>query len=176
MRFITLGLIALLMPAAAPAQDLPVQFSLQEAIAYALENNYSAINANRDLVDAQKQKWETIATGLPQIEGTIGYQDQIKQPLSLIPAEFFGGEAGTFIPIAFGPPPSTVATATLRQKIFDGSYIVGVQATQAFMRYSENNKEKTEQEAEIQKQKKKREAEMKNEQEKIKSHSKKKKN
>jgi outer membrane protein TolC len=146
MRFISLCLIALLLPVAGPAQELPAQFSLEEAIAYALENNYSAINANRDLVDAQKQKWETIATGLPQIDGTFNYQDQIKQPLSLIPAEFFGGEAGTFIPVVFGPPRTTTATATLRQKIFDGSYIVGVQATKAFMRYSENNKEKTEQE------------------------------
>ena len=146
MRFITLCLIALLLPVAGPAQDVPMQFSLEEAIEYALEHNYRSVNANRDLVDAQKQKWETIATGLPQIEGTVSYQDQIKQPLSLIPAEFFGGEPGTFIPIPFGPPRSTVATATLRQKIFDGSYIVGVQATKAFMRYSVNNKEKTEQE------------------------------
>ena len=146
MRLITLCLIALLLPAAGPAQDLPGQFSLEEAIAFAQENNYRSVNASRDLVDAQKQKWETIATGLPQINGSVSYQDQIKQPVSLIPAEFFGGEPGTFVPITFGPPRTTVATATLRQKIFDGSYIVGVQATQAFMRYSENNKEKTDQE------------------------------
>ena len=38
------------------------------------------------------------------------------------------------------------ATATLKQQIFDGSYIVGVQATKAFLRYSANNKEKTDQE------------------------------
>jgi outer membrane protein TolC len=146
MRFLTLSLISLLLPLAGPAQDLPEQFSLEEAVAYALEHNYSSVNASRDLVDAQKQKWETIATGLPQIDGTFSYQDQIKQPLSLIPAEFFGGEPGTFIPVVFGPPRTSTATATLRQKIFDGSYIVGVQATKAFMRYSENNKEKTDQE------------------------------
>lgn len=146
MRFISLCLFALFMSVTVKAQDLPVQFSLEEAIAFALEHNYSAVNASRDLVDAQKQKWETIATGLPQIDGSFTYQDQIKQPLSLIPAEFFGGEPGTFIPVVFGPPQTTTATATLRQKIFDGSYIVGVQATQAFMRYSENNKEKTDQE------------------------------
>ena len=34
-------------------------------------------------------------------------------------------------------------TATLTQQIFDGSYIVGVQATKAFLDYSQNNKEKT---------------------------------
>jgi outer membrane protein TolC len=139
-----LGLSA---PFSGLAQDIPVKFTLEEAIQYALDHNYSAINASRDMEDAQKQKWETIATGLPQINGSINYTDQLKQPVSLIPGEFFpGGEPGTFVPIIFGPPRSTSATATLRQQIFDGSYIVGVQATKAFLSYSANNKEKTDQE------------------------------
>jgi outer membrane protein len=144
LRFLVLALFIVSMGS---AQELPHRFSLEEAIQFALEHNYSAINASRDLVDAQKQKWETIATGLPQINGNINYQDQLKQPISLIPAEFLpNGEPGTFVPIVFGPPRSTAATATLRQQIFDGSYIVGVQATKAFLSYSENNKEKTAQE------------------------------
>ncbi len=118
-------------------------FTLQEAIAYALANNYSAINADRDLIDAKKQKWETIATGLPQISAGVNYQNQLKQPVQLIPAEIFGGEPGTFAEVIFGQPQSATATATLRQQIFDGSYIVGVQATKAFLDYSKNNKEKT---------------------------------
>ena len=118
-------------------------FSLQEAISFALENNYSAINAERDIIDAQKQKWETIAAGLPQISGSISYQNQLKQPISLIPAEFFGGEPGTFQPIVFGQAQQATASANLKQQIFDGSYIVGVQATKAFLSYSSNNREKT---------------------------------
>lgn len=118
-------------------------FSLEEAVVYALENNYKAINANKDIIDAQKQKWETIAGGLPQLEGAVSYQNQLKQPVSLIPAEFFGGEPGTFAPIVFGQAQTASATATLRQQIFDGSYIVGVQASRAFISYSANNKEKT---------------------------------
>ncbi|WP_222982933.1 TolC family protein [Flagellimonas meishanensis] len=126
------------------AQDTPNNsFSLDEAIAHAMENNYSAMNASRDLVDAQKQKWETIATGLPQISGAIGYQNQLIQPVAQIPAEFFGGEPGTFEEVVFGQPQSATATATLKQQIFDGSYIVGVQATKTFLSYSRNNKEKT---------------------------------
>ena len=129
------------------SQEQPNSFSLEEAIAYALEYNYSVINADREILDAQKQKWETIATGLPQINGSISYQDQLKQPISLIPGDFLpNAEPGTFVPIVFGPPRSTAATATLKQQIFDGSYIVGIQATRAFLSYSENNKEKTEQE------------------------------
>ncbi|MDV7137426.1 TolC family protein [Maribacter sp. TH_r10] len=126
------------------SQDLPESFSLEEAITYALEHNYSAINSNRDIIDAQKQKWETIADGLPQINGAISYSNQLKQTVSLIPAEFFGGEAGTFEPVIFSEPQQVSATATLTQQIFDGSYIVGVQATKTFLNYTANNKEKTE--------------------------------
>jgi outer membrane protein TolC len=128
------------------SQEVPISYTLEEAIAYALENNYSAMNAERDIIDAQKQKWETIASGLPQINADISYQNQLKQPVSLIPAEFFGGQPGEFEPVIFSQPQTAIATATLRQQIFDGSYIVGVQATKAFLSYSQNNKEKTQQE------------------------------
>jgi len=133
-------------------QEQTYAFTLEEAVAFGLENNYNAINADRDVLDAQKQKWETIASGLPQITGAIGYQNQIIQPIAqfpsiLVPEQFLppGTVQGpdTFIPIVFGPPQSAVATATLSQQIFDGSYIVGVQATKAFLSYSANNKEKT---------------------------------
>jgi len=125
------------------AQETPNTFSLQEAIAYALEHNYDAINASRDLTDAQKQKWEVIATGLPQISGAVSYQNQLEQQVVQLPGEIAGGEPGTFVEVVFGQPQQMNATATLRQQIFDGSYIVGVQATQAFLRYSQNTKEKS---------------------------------
>lgn len=128
------------------SQERPNSFSLEEAIAYALEYNYSVINAGREILDAQKQKWEVIATGLPQIDGDLSYQNQLKQPVTLVPGEFVGGEPGSFLPVVFGQQNQVNATATLRQQIFDGSYIVGVQATEAFLRYSQNNKEKTDQE------------------------------
>jgi len=140
----TLISLLLILPWLASAQDTIPSLSLDQAIAYAQEHNYSSINAARDIVDAQKQKWETIATGLPQINGAVSYQNQLKQPVSQIPAEFFGGEPGTYQEVVFGQAQSMSATATLRQQIFDGSYIVGVQATKTFLEYSQNNKEKTE--------------------------------
>jgi len=143
MRIKLLSILALFAISIGQSQEQSNSYSLDEAIAFALENNYSAKNANLDIVDARKQKWETIATGLPQISGAISYQNQLKQPISLIPAEFFGGEPGTFQPITFGQPQQASATATLKQQIFDGSYIVGVQATKTFLDYSANNKEKT---------------------------------
>ncbi|WP_040578863.1 TolC family protein [Croceivirga radicis] len=128
------------------AQEQPKEaysFTLEEAVAFAMENNYTAINATRDLTDAQKQKWETIAAGLPQINGNINYQNQLKQPVQVIPAEIFGGEPGTFTEVVFGTKQSATATATLTQLIFDGSYIVGVQAAKTFVDYTQNTKEKS---------------------------------
>ncbi|AWX44740.1 hypothetical protein HME9304_01743 [Flagellimonas maritima] len=143
MRIITLCFL-LILPCLSNAQESPNNFSLDEAIIYALQNNYKAINADRDIVDAQKQKWETIATGLPQIDGTVNYLNQLEQQVVQLPGEIIpDGEPGTFVEVVFGQPQQATATATLRQQIFDGSYIVGVQATKAFLSYSQNNKEKT---------------------------------
>lgn len=143
MRSHFLTFLAISITALGFGQNQTNSYTLEEAIVFALENNYSSINASRDLVDAQKQKWETIATGLPQISGAVSYQNQLKQPVTQIPAEFFGGTPGTFQEVVFGQPQSMNASAILKQQIFDGSYIVGVQATKTFLEYSANNKEKT---------------------------------
>lgn len=125
------------------SQEQTYTFTLEEAVQFALKNNYSAINADRDIMDAQKQKWETIATGLPQISGAVNYQNQLIQQVVQLPGEIAGGEPGSFVEVVFGQPQQVNASATLKQQLFDGSYIVGVQATKAFLSYSANNKEKT---------------------------------
>lgn len=118
-------------------------FTLQEAVDFALDSSYSAINSRRDMAKALKQKWETTARGLPQIDGNIAYNYNIIQPTTLIPAEFVNGEPGTYIPLKFGTTQSAQAVATLNQLIFDGSYLVGLKAAKAFLEYSENTNEKT---------------------------------
>ena len=47
------------------------QFSLKEAVDFALENNSISKNAARDVEIAKLQKWETTSTGLPQIKAAI---------------------------------------------------------------------------------------------------------
>ncbi len=118
-------------------------FTLEEAVTFALDSNYTSINARRDIAKAIKQKWETTATGLPQIDGNISYNNNLKQPVTLIPGEFSGGAPGTFLPVTFGTKQNANAVATLNQLIFDGSYLVGLKAAKAFLNYSENFNEKT---------------------------------
>lgn len=126
------------------SQEGTISFSLQQAIDYALENNRQVKNANRDIDAAEEQKWETIATGLPQIDGNINYQNFLKQQVQVIPGEFFGGTPGELIPVIFGTQQNANASATLNQLIFDGSYLVGLQSTKVFLEISKKAKEKTE--------------------------------
>lgn len=143
MKQITVIFLGLLFSWTALSQEIPKSLSLQEAIDFALENNRTAKNAQRDIEAAEKQKWETIASGLPQISASIDYNNWLKQQVSLIPAEFFGGNPGEFAEVTFGTKQTMNATATLNQKIFDGSYLVGLQSAKVFLEISKNAKEKT---------------------------------
>ncbi|OBX23703.1 MULTISPECIES: TolC family protein [Bizionia] len=143
MKHKSLLIVSLLFSTWLIAQETPTTFTLQEAIDYALIHNRSVKNAVRDIEAAEKQKWETTATGLPQINGAVDYQNWIKQQVSLLPAEIAGGPPGTFQPVTFSPKQSLTATATLNQLLFDGSYIVGLQSAKVYLEISENAKIKT---------------------------------
>ena len=118
-------------------------FSLNEAVDYALKNNPSSVNASNDLKIAKAKKWETIATGLPQISAFIDYNNNIKQKVSLVPAEFFGGNPGEFAEISFGTKQTFEGTATLKQLLFNGSYSVALSSVKLYLEISENAKIKT---------------------------------
>ena len=125
------------------AQDLPESLSLEEAITFGLTNNSSIINADRDIQKAKKDKWKIIATGLPQINSQINYQNFLEMPISLVPAEFFGGNPGDFTELTFGTQQNMIGSVKLEQLLFDGSYLVGLQATRVYLAISENLFEKT---------------------------------
>lgn len=136
-------LFSLLISFATFSQENTQSFSLQEAIDYALENNRTAKNAALDIKAAEKQKWETIATGLPQLSGSVDYQDFIKQQVQVNPASLFGGPEGEVVEGTFGLKQNVNATATLSQLLFDGSYLVGLQSAKVFLEISKNAKIKT---------------------------------
>lgn len=122
-------------------------FSLDQAIDYAIENSYASKNATLNIDKAKKKKWETTTIGLPQINAKVDYQNFIKQPVSLIPAQFFDSTApdDQFAEFSFGTKQNVNATATLTQLLFDGSYLVGLQSAKVFLKISELAKIKTEQ-------------------------------
>jgi len=139
--FILLGFVFLSTMGVAQ-QSEKYQFTLEQAVNFALDSNYTAINSRRDIAKAIKRKWETTAAGLPQINANISYNNNLKLPTTLLPGEIVGGDPGTFVPVTFGTKENTSLGATLTQLIFDGSYLVGLQAAKTFLEYSENSDEK----------------------------------
>ena len=140
---IHLFLFLILLTGVTQAQNLPESLSLKEAIAFGLTHNRSIINADREIQKAKKEKWKTIATGLPQISSEVNYQNFLEMPVSLVPAEFFGGNPGEFRELTFGTEQNMIGTLKMEQLIFDGSYLVGLQAAKVYLAISENLFEKT---------------------------------
>ncbi len=143
MKRIGLLIVIIISFSSVKAQEKQYAFTLDEAVNYALTNNYSVRTAKLDIDAAEKKKWETTTMGLPQINANVDYQSWIKQGITLIPAEFFGGEQGEFIEVAFGTKQNLNATVTLTQLIFDGSYLIGLQSAKTYLKISELAKEKT---------------------------------
>lgn len=126
------------------AQQKEMSLTLDEAISFALENSYNTKIADNDIKAAHEKKWETTTIGLPQIAAKVDYQNWLKQQVSLLPAEVFGGKPGEFSEVAFGTKQNLNATITLNQLIFDGSYLVGLQSAKTYLKISEQAKEKSE--------------------------------
>ena len=120
-------------------------FTLQQAIEHAVENNYSAINANRDIEIAKQKKWETTASGLPQITSNLQYLNNLDFQVQGVSGNAFdpNGDPNAISTIAFGTKHNVNASAALNQLIFDGSYIVALQSAKVYLQVSQNAKEKT---------------------------------
>ena len=123
------------------------KFGLQDAIEYGLQHNANLKKAQNNVLKAQKKVWETTAMGFPQIDGTASYQKFLKQPVNLLPARIVNPQAppGTYVPVKFGTEQNMKWSATLKQLIFSGTYLVGLQSSRTFKKISENAAIKTSQ-------------------------------
>jgi len=125
------------------AQEIPTTFSLEEAIEWGVEYNRTLKRASLEYQKAHKEKWKTISIGFPQINANLNYQNNIEQPVSLIPAQFFGGNEGEFAEVVFGTKQTAMGMVELSQLLFDGTYVVGVQGIRHYIETAANVLEKT---------------------------------
>ena len=125
------------------AQDDLLSLSLDEAVEYGIENNRNLRNAEREIQMAFKERWKTIAIGLPNVSLELNYLNNLELQTSLIPAEFFGGNKGDFSEIQFGTEQSAIGSVRMEQLLFDGSWLVGLEYSQIYLSGSENFYEKT---------------------------------
>jgi outer membrane protein len=127
--------------AAPPAQSY--NFTLADCINYAYEHQDSVLNAQLDVKSAEYKVKETTGIGLPQVTGSASLQDYLKIPTTLIPGEAFGQAPGTFIPIKFGVKYQSSVGLDVNQIIFDGSYLVGLQASKTYKELSQRSLTRT---------------------------------
>jgi len=120
------------------AQDA-YTFTARQAVDYAMKNSVNVRNALKDVEIQIQQNREITSAAYPQLSGNINLTDYLKLPTQLIPAEFFGGAPGTFLPVQFGTKWNGTYGATLNQVLFDGQVFVGLQAREASIEYRERN-------------------------------------
>ena len=140
------------------------EYSLQQAIDYALQHNFDIRNAKTDIKIAKKKVVETRAIGLPHINASVGYDYFIDIPTQLMPdfitptmmqvnQQVFGlipvvpvsGDP-QMLEMKFGQKHNISAGITATQLLFNGSYLVGLQASSAYVRLSQAMLEKKEKE------------------------------
>jgi outer membrane protein TolC len=106
-------------------------FTLQEALDFAMENNYDVIYSEKNIEAAKQQMREATAYGLPQLDGAVDYNYNIELPTNVIPGDFFG-QPGEDVEIQFGTKNYLNAGLYLNQLLFSGRYIVGLQTAKIF--------------------------------------------
>ena len=121
----------------AGSQAFAQQFTLEEAKEYALEHNLSVINANHDATIAQHQITETRGLGLPQVNFEGNFNHFVNLPVQVMDASFFNPMAPPGSTVAFreGTDYSASGSLTVGQLLFNGSYVVGLQASQKFAEF-----------------------------------------
>jgi outer membrane protein len=110
-------------------------FSIQQCLDYAKKNSAQVKNALLDLEIQQQSNKATTSGALPLITATGATTDYFNIPVTLVPAQFFGGAPGTFEPVNFLTKYTANGTLQLTQTLFDGQVFVGLQARRASIDY-----------------------------------------
>jgi len=127
---VTLGFVSL-----ANAQQA---LTLAAAKEFAVKNAFQVKSKEFDSQVAKFQTEELVAIGLPQISGSIQYQNFIDRPTSILPGDFFG-MPGRNVAVQFGVPQTLTAGISASQLLFDGSWLVGLQASKAYAALQSKN-------------------------------------
>jgi outer membrane protein len=121
------------------------RLSVKEAVDYAEQNNVQVKNALVDILLQKQSNNEITSTAYPSLTANGSFTDNIKLPVQLIPGEFLGQPAGTFIPLKFGTQYATSGSLDLSQIVFDGQVFVGLQARSTSIKWQTVNAEITKQ-------------------------------
>ena len=117
------------------AQAAGGAYSLADCIGYATDNSFALKLARLDEQIAAHYVREVRSTGLPQVSVTSALEDNLRLPVSLIPAEVTGGEPGTFTEARFGTKYNLRNTLRADQLLYDGAFWVSMKVAKQSTRY-----------------------------------------
>ena len=123
------------------------RLSVEDAKQLGLTNNTEVKNARLDVKLAKKKVMETVAIGLPKINGEVNMQQFLEIPTTVVPANMFvsSASADEFTELQFGTEYNSTSTLSASQLVFDGSFIVGLKASSIYKSLSIQSLELTEQ-------------------------------
>jgi len=137
--------ILLICPAAFAQEISKTSYSLEECIEYALQNNTEIINAEYEKEIAESQVGQTVAQGLPQVNANATLNYNFEPQKSLIDISTFDPSVpeGTEQQVSFQQAYDGNLSLGASQLIFDGSFFVGLQASQTYRELSSKQHVKT---------------------------------
>lgn len=116
-------------------------FSLKQAQDYAIENHFESVNAGLEIKKAKARIWENIAMGLPHVNASGNYRYAADLEFDF---DLSGGiPPGQDFIAVFAADNISQGKLEASQLIFDGSYIVGLQAAKKYSEFTKLDKEKT---------------------------------
>lgn len=138
------------------AQDQQVSLTLAQAQAYALEHNKALMNARDGVTTSQLKVKETIAQGLPQVDGTMSYMSYFNYEMNFSMgsseepdinyALLDAGDAEVLSALGsmFSSEPIIMSDqltgkVQLSQLLFSGQYLAGIQTAKIAKKLSEQS-------------------------------------
>ena len=123
-----------------------IRFSAQEAVQYALANQYTVRNAKMDELQTIARNKEVSGLALPQVSANGSFQDNPIIQKQLIDASNFDPTVpkGTLVPFAFGLKYNAVGNVDVNQVLFDPSVLVALQARKTLEELARKGVQKSE--------------------------------
>lgn len=120
------------------------EFSIDQALDYARQNAVQVKNSLLDVLIQKQTNRDVTSIALPQISLNGNVQNYLDIPTTLVPGEFAGQPAGTFLPVKFGTKWTAGTNVSFNQLIFDGQVFIALKARNGTMDLSKRISELTE--------------------------------
>ncbi len=149
MKLILLFLLTGIASWSATAQDT-LQLTLKDAVDFALKNSPTKQNSATDIIAARNKVNEIKAIGLPQVNGSAGFNQYIDIPGQYIKNSFAApGTGPEYIFLQFAQKYSATAAISANMLLYDNTYLTGLRASTAYVELTKLMDTKVEQDVTV---------------------------